>query len=104
VEVLTHCKSAAPLYLSVRPVSSDSVYSGVSCNSSMLAKDENEYGLKISPSWCLSQAILWAALNSQCMSSNVWFIVLFWDIQTETGFAISSAEGIRSIVLPRTLT
>lgn len=103
VEVLTYCKSATTVYLSVRPISSDSVYSGMSCNSLMPAKHENEYGLKISPSWYLSQAILWAAVNSHCMSSNVWFIVLFWDIQIQMGFAISSAEGIWSIVLPRTL-
>lgn len=76
------------------------VYRGMSCNSLAQAKRENEYELKISPSWCLSQAILWSAVNSLCMSSNVWFIVLFWDIQTQMGFAISWSEGSWGIVFP----
>lgn len=85
------------------PISSGSDYSGMSRNSLMPGKYENEYGLKISPCCSLSLTILWAAGNSHCMSSNGWVIVLFWDIQIEMGFAISSAEGIWSIVLPRTL-
>lgn len=76
------------------------VYRGISCNSLAQAKHENEYELKISPSWCPSQAILWCAVNSPCMSSNVWFIVLFWAIQIQTGFASSWSEGSWSIVFP----